>query len=276
MAFGNSNTPAVPTLTGENYQLWVVKMKAYLKSLGLWEIVEHNSLVPPLRADPTIAQIKYHEEERMKRHKAVTTIYSALPDCVFTKIMQLEAAKDIWDELEKQYEGDARDKIVRILTLKREFELLKMKDNETVKEYSTKVLGLINQMRLYEEDIQDYKVVEKMLISLPEKFEAKIAAIEESCNLTRLTISNLVSKLQAQEARSFMRNGAMMEEAFQARHNSNQQTHGGQIKVDKRNKGKASAAPRGTFPPCGTCKKTNHLEKDCWHKGKIQCRFCKK
>ena len=30
------------------------------------------------------------------------------------------------------------------------------------------------------------------------------------------------------------------------------------------------------YPPCGICKKKSHLEKDCWFRGKPQCRNCKK
>jgi len=50
-------------------------------------------------------------------------------------------------------------------------------------------------MRLYGEAVQDYKVVEKMLISLPKKFEDEVAAIEESCDLKKLTIFEMISKL---------------------------------------------------------------------------------
>ena len=44
-----------------------------------------------------------------------------------------------------------------------------------------------------------------MLISLPDKFEAKVAAIEESCDLKKLTVSEMVSKLEAHEQRFSMR-----------------------------------------------------------------------
>ncbi|RDX84403.1 hypothetical protein CR513_34559, partial [Mucuna pruriens] len=49
-----------------------------------------------------------------------------------------------------------------------------MKDNKSVKEYTSKLPHLV--------------VGEKMLISLLIKFEAKVVAIEESCDLKKLTI----------------------------------------------------------------------------------------
>ena len=68
--------------------------------------------------------------------------------------------------------------------------------------------------------MEDHKVVKKMLVSLPDKFEAKVAAIEESCDLKKLTIAEMISKLQAQEQRNSMKDGDATEGAFQARQTS--------------------------------------------------------
>ncbi|TXG46314.1 hypothetical protein EZV62_028194 [Acer yangbiense] len=254
MSTGSSTAIPVPRFSGESYQIWVVKMRSYLKSFGLWEFVDQDKQIPPLRANPTIAQIKQHEEEKMKKEKAVACLHSALTDAIFTSIMHLETAKEIWDELKGRYEE------------------------------------LVNQMRLYGETVEDFKVVEKMLISLPEKFEAKVAAIEESCDLKKLTISEMISKLQAQEQRISMRSDDVTEGAFQARHKWKQPGQKDQKKqnfdkrnVDQKGKGKmdgtsTDSVAKGKFPPCSTCKRTNHLSRDCWYKGKpqIQCNHCKK
>ncbi|GAU30051.1 hypothetical protein TSUD_332200 [Trifolium subterraneum] len=166
-------------------------MRSCLKSFGLWEYVEQEKEFPPLRANPTLAQIRQHEEDTLKKEKAVSCLHSALADDVFTNIMHLETAKQIWDELNERYAGDERVKSIKLLTLKREFEMLKMKETESVKEYTSKLSHLVNQMRLYGEAVDDSKVVEKMLISLPDKFEVKVAAIEESCDLKKLTVSEM-------------------------------------------------------------------------------------
>ena len=97
MASGSISYLAVPMFTGENYQIWVVKMKSYLKSIGLWDAVETGRDPPPLRANPTIAQMKQYEEELLKKDKALTVLHSALADHVFTGIMALETAKEVWD-----------------------------------------------------------------------------------------------------------------------------------------------------------------------------------
>ncbi|KAK0581697.1 hypothetical protein LWI29_016899 [Acer saccharum] len=207
MATSSNATLHVPQFSRENYQIWTVKMKSYMKAFGLWDFVNEDKQAPPLRANPTIAQMKQHEKEKMKRDKAVTCLYSALSDSVFTSIMHLDTAKLIWDESKERFEGSERVRSVKLPTLKREYEMLRMKEEETVKDYSSKLSELVNQMRLYGDTIEDHKVVEKMLVSLPDKFEAKVAAIEESCDLKALTVSEIVSKLQAQEQRLAIKNG---------------------------------------------------------------------
>ncbi|KAJ6727747.1 ZINC FINGER CCHC-TYPE-RELATED [Salix koriyanagi] len=119
--------------------------------------------------------------------------------------MNLETPKQIWDKLQVEFEGSNRDKTVKLLAFKREFELMKMKDHESVKVYSSRLMNVVNQMRLLGETFEDHKIVEKLMMSVPEKFEAKISAIEESCDLQNLPIAELISKLHIQEQRVQMR-----------------------------------------------------------------------
>uniref|UniRef100_A0A0V0HNI3 Putative ovule protein n=1 Tax=Solanum chacoense TaxID=4108 RepID=A0A0V0HNI3_SOLCH len=108
-----------------------------------------------------------------------------------------------------------------------------MKDSDSVKEYSSKLMEIVNQIRILSETFSDQKVVEKILVSLPDKFESKISAIEESCDLTTLTIAELISKLQVQEQRVTMRSEGIVEDAFQARHKFKHQKESRKVWLDK-------------------------------------------
>ncbi|KAA8533766.1 hypothetical protein F0562_031283 [Nyssa sinensis] len=131
--------------------------------------------------------------------------------------MACETPKEIWEKIREEYEGSQKVKNVKLLTLKREFEMHKMKEGETVKEYAGKLMEIVNKIKLFGEPFPDSKIVEKMLISLPARFEPKISAIEESCDLTRLTVAELISKLHAQEQRTSLRDDETVKGAFQAR-----------------------------------------------------------
>jgi hypothetical protein len=65
---------------------------------------------------------------------------------------------------------------------------MRMKENESVKDYSTRFLELVNQMKAYGEDMADRRIVEKILISLHEKFDPMVAVIEETKDLSSLGV----------------------------------------------------------------------------------------
>ena len=70
-----------------------------------------------------------------------------------------------WDKLQSEFEGSNKVKIVRLFALKREFKLMKMKDGETVKTYTDRLMDIMNQMKLLGKFFEDQKVVEKIMVS---------------------------------------------------------------------------------------------------------------
>ncbi|EOY13034.1 Uncharacterized protein TCM_031541 [Theobroma cacao] len=134
MASTSFNVVAPPVFNGDNYTIWAVKMKAYLRVFDLWEVVEVGGDPPVQRhANPTMAQLKQHSEEVAKRYKALSCIHSAISDSIFTRIMACENPKDAWDKLQEEFHGSDRTRQMQVLNLLREFEVLKMKDSETIR-----------------------------------------------------------------------------------------------------------------------------------------------
>jgi hypothetical protein len=89
-----ANFPAKTSVfTRQNYCVWAVKMETYLKAFDLWEILESNKQQTPLRNNPTIAQMKFFNEEKAKRFKALTCLYNAVSEEIFTIIMACKSAK---------------------------------------------------------------------------------------------------------------------------------------------------------------------------------------
>uniref|UniRef100_M1BDW7 Uncharacterized protein n=1 Tax=Solanum tuberosum TaxID=4113 RepID=M1BDW7_SOLTU len=157
---------APPIFDGENYQLWTVRMETYLEALDLWEAVEEDYEINPLPNNPTVAQIKSHKEKKTIKSKAKATFF-AVSTIVFTKIMTLTSPKDIWNYLKKEYARDERIRGMKVLNLMREFELQRMKESETVKEYSDRLLGIVNKVRLLGTEFKDTRIVEKVLVTVP-------------------------------------------------------------------------------------------------------------
>lgn len=61
-----------------------------------------------------------------------------------------EITKEIWDFLKKEYEDDGRIKGMKMLNLIWEFEMQRMKESETMNEYSDRLLSIVNQVRLFD------------------------------------------------------------------------------------------------------------------------------
>ncbi|KAK4389380.1 Retrovirus-related Pol polyprotein from transposon TNT 1-94 [Sesamum angolense] len=151
-----------------------------------------------------------------------------------------------------------------------------MKDSETIDEYYTKVRELVNQLKAYGEDIPEKRVVEKLLISVTEKYDPIVTTIEETKDITTLTVTELVGSLEAYEKRRSRREENSLENAFQSKLNMRSQNSNRKEENFKRTMGDKKKQNKGTYVPCRICKRTNHLEKDCYFRGKPQCRNCKR
>ena len=86
-------------------------------------------------------------------------------------------------------------KNVKLQNLRRDFENLKMKDNETVDCFMTQVMNVVRQLRQYGEDLPDQRVIEKLLRCFSKKFDAVVVPIEEFKNLNQIHINELTGSL---------------------------------------------------------------------------------
>ncbi|CAJ2645171.1 unnamed protein product [Trifolium pratense] len=178
---------APPIFNGEDYDLWAVRMEAFLDALDLSETVEDDYDVSSLPKDPTVEQMKTHKERKTKRAKAKTCLFASVSQTVFIKIMTLKTPKEIWDYLKEEYKGDERIRSMQVMNLLREFELQRMKEDETIKTYADKLLGIANKVRLLGTQFSDSRIVEKLLVTVPERYEASIAALENTKDLSFTT-----------------------------------------------------------------------------------------
>jgi hypothetical protein len=82
-----------------------------------------------------------------------------------------------------------------------QFETLRMTESENVDQFMTRVMGIVNQIRLTGEAIPDQCIVEKVLRSLPKKFKMVVTTILESKDLSRFSTDELIGSLVTHETR---------------------------------------------------------------------------
>ena len=101
----------------------------------------------------------------------------------------------IWDYLKTKYERDERIRGMQVLNLIRDFELQKMKEIESIKGYSDRLLDIANWVRLLGSSLPNSKIVEKILVMMLKRFEASIIALENTKDLSMITLSELLNAL---------------------------------------------------------------------------------
>jgi len=55
-----------------------------------------------------------------------------------------------------------------------------MQEDETIGKYANRISSIVNNIRLFGNDFSDKNIVEKVLVTLPERFESQISSLEES------------------------------------------------------------------------------------------------
>ena len=114
----------------------------------------------------------------------------------FHKISHITIAKEAWEILETTYEGTKKVKDTKLQTLTTKFKELKMSEDESFDSFYNKLNEVVIGKFNLGEKMEDLKVVRKILQSLPERFQAKVTAIEESKDLDEIKIQELIGSLQ--------------------------------------------------------------------------------
>ncbi|KAL4295260.1 hypothetical protein GQ457_12G032180 [Hibiscus cannabinus] len=138
-------------------------------------------------------------DARKRDKRALYFIFQAVDESTFEKISEETTAKQAWEILQKSLQGVEKAKKVRLQSLRAEFEMLKMKNTESIDDYVSRVKAVANEMKRNGETLGEVRVMEKILRSLVRKFDYLVVAIEESKDLSQMTIDELVGSLQAHE-----------------------------------------------------------------------------
>ena len=127
--------------------------------------------------------------------RALNALFSAITNEEFKKISSTKTTKEAWTILQTTYEGTKAVKDSKLQRLTTSFEEIQMEDDESFDEFYAKLKNIVNSAFNLGETIPEPKIVRKVLRSLPERFHAKIMAIEESKDVDKIPLTELVGNL---------------------------------------------------------------------------------
>ena len=173
-------------------------MRAFLQSLDekVWQAVEIGRIKPKeAPADWDKAKIKAANFNS----RALNALFSAGTNEEFKKISSTETTKEAWTILQTTYEGTKAVKDSKIQRLTTSFEKIKMEEDESFEEFYAKLKDIVKSAFNLGETIPKPNIVRKVLRSLPERFHARITTIEESKDINKIPLTELVGNLQTYE-----------------------------------------------------------------------------
>ena len=127
--------------------------------------------------------------------RALNALFSAVTNEEFKKISSTETAKEAWTVLQTTYEGTKAVKDSKLQRFTTSFEEIKIEEDESFDEFYAKLKDIVNPAFNLGETIPEPKIVRKVLRSLPERFHAKITAIEVSRDIDKIPLTELVGNL---------------------------------------------------------------------------------
>nr|GEY97526.1 hypothetical protein [Tanacetum cinerariifolium] len=130
---------------------------------GLWEMIEPNEKT---------------KADNKKDKTAIAFIYQALPKEQLFQITKHKTAKAMWDALKTRHIGEEKVQQARLQTLKSNFEMLHMKEDEAIDTFTAKLTTLVNKAASLGHTIEDSVVVQKLLNAVLKTFEERIKVKE--------------------------------------------------------------------------------------------------
>ena len=178
---------------------WSEVMENFFRARGLWSLIENGYEEPAVTTVLSDEQRQQLDNAKTNDHKVKHYLYQSIDRVTFEQILDRKSSKIIWESMKAKFGGNARVKMSLLQKLRRDFEVLEMKESENIEEYFTRVLAITNQMRSNGETLNDTKVVEKILRTLSEKFMYVVVSIEESKDIESITLHELLSSLAVHE-----------------------------------------------------------------------------
>ncbi|GKC40219.1 hypothetical protein Tco_1052603 [Tanacetum coccineum] len=193
------------------YELYGVQQvfETYVKSkdLDLWHVITNGDFQPIIQnletklneVVPFEKQTDDPKRRLAKDNEAKMVIYNALPRKEYERIFMCNTTIEIWKTLLITHQGNSQVKDNKIDLLVQQYEQFVISEDESIDSAFARFNTIITSLKALDEGYSSKNYVRKFLRALHPKWRAKVTAIEESKDLTSLSLDELIGNLKVHE-----------------------------------------------------------------------------
>ncbi|GJX49783.1 retrovirus-related pol polyprotein from transposon TNT 1-94, partial [Tanacetum coccineum] len=204
-----ASTPDTTFLTKRQKRERSARFETYVKSkdLDLWHVITNGDFQPIIQNPKTkLDEVVPFEKQTddlkrrlAKNNEAKMVIYNALPRKEYERIFMCNTAKEIWKTLLITHQGNSQVKDNKIDLLVQQYEQFVISEDESIDSAFARFNTIITSLKALDEGYSSKNYVRKFLRALHPKWRAKVTAIEESKDLTSLSLDELIGNLKVHE-----------------------------------------------------------------------------
>nr|GEU65703.1 retrovirus-related Pol polyprotein from transposon TNT 1-94 [Tanacetum cinerariifolium] len=198
-----------PLFETDSFIYWKNRFETYVKSkdLDLWHVITNGDFQPiqknlETKLDEVIPFEKQTDDLKKrlaKKNEAKMVIYNALPRKEYERIFMCNTAKEIWKTLLNTHQGNNQVKGNKIELLVQQYEQFIIFEDESINSAFVRFNNIIASLKALDEGYSSKNYVRKIIRALHLKWRAKVTAIEESKDLTSLSLDKLIGNLKVHE-----------------------------------------------------------------------------
>ncbi|GJT49091.1 zf-CCHC domain-containing protein [Tanacetum coccineum] len=126
-------------------------------------------------------------------------MYNALPRKEYERISMCKTAKEIWNTLLITHQGNSQVKDNKVDLLVQHYKQFTISEEESIDNGFARFNTIITSLKALDEGFSSKNYVRKFLRALHPKWRAKVTAIEESKDLTSVSLDELIGNLKVYE-----------------------------------------------------------------------------
>ncbi|GJU58499.1 zf-CCHC domain-containing protein [Tanacetum coccineum] len=134
-----------------------------------------------------------------KNYEAKMFLYNVLPKKEYERIFMCNTAQDIWNSLIITHQGNKQVKDNKIDLFIQKYEEFTISDDESTDCAFSRFNIIITSLKALDESFSSRNHVRKLLRALPTKWHPKVTTIEESKDLSTLSLDVLIGNLKVYE-----------------------------------------------------------------------------